>query len=125
MRASSHGRCENQKIDPCPLLPCTEGEGARGQDLRKAMGLGRGAMGLVAWGIGQCHGDRRPQVWAESSVLHTESDVVIRSVSERRSGKTKWHMETSMRIVCILGLRREGPELRDQETEMKLKISKS
>lgn len=89
MRRSSHGRCKNQRIDPCPLLPRTEGEGAWGQDLRKAMGLGIGAMGRVGWAIGQGHGDRRPQVWAESSVPHTESDVVIRSVSERRSGKTK------------------------------------
>ena len=48
-------------------------------------------MGLVGWGSvseGQWHGDKRPQVRAESSVPHTESDMVIRSVSER-SGKSK------------------------------------
>ena len=79
-----------------------------GTSLGKAMGLGRGAIGQVGWAIGQGHGDRRPQVWAESSVPHTESEVVIRRVSERRSGKTKRHVKTSMRAVCVLGLRREG-----------------
>lgn len=59
---SSHGRYKKQRTDSCPLLPGTEGEGAPGQDLRKAIGLGRRANGLVGLGIGQCHGDRRPQV---------------------------------------------------------------
>ena len=65
------------------------------------------------------------QVWAESSVPHTESNGMIRSISKRRYGNTKWHMETNMKAVCVLDLRREGPELRDQKSEMKVQISKS
>ena len=59
---SSHGRYKNQRIDLCPQFPGTEEEGAWGQDLGKAVGLGRGAMGMVGWGISQCHGDRGPGV---------------------------------------------------------------
>ena len=39
-------------------------------------------------------------MWAESSVPHTESDVVIRGMSER-SDKSKWHMEISVKAMSL------------------------
>ena len=39
-------------------------------------------------------------MWAESSVPHTESDVVLRGMSER-SDKSKWHMEISVKAVSL------------------------
>lgn len=101
-------RC--QRIDLGPLLSRTEGERAERQ----------WAWAEGPWGWwdeesvseGQRDGDsERPQVWAESSVLYTESDVVISRVSEGRSGRNKKHMETSMRAVGAPGMRRAGPDL--------------